>query len=38
MNAYAIGIGKIKWSKLFLAFFAFAMVIPMKPLLIRFII
>lgn len=32
MNAYAIGIGKIKWSKLFLAFFAFAMVIPHEAL------
>lgn len=32
MNAYAIGIGKIRWDKMVLIFFAFAMVIPHEAL------
>lgn len=32
MNAYAIGIGKIRWNKLVLSFFVFAMVIPHEAL------
>lgn len=32
LNAFAIGIGKIKWGKFILAFFVFAMVIPHEAL------